>query len=114
VLVTRDPTFQTATPIGEAAQSGTTNLFGPVRVVDSFPASDGGRRLGFSGDGWVQLVEFTPTGARAQVLLTYGNASRPGSPHIADQLPLFEQKALRPALRERAEVERNTVRRESF
>jgi acyl-homoserine-lactone acylase len=114
VLVTRDPAFQTATPIGEAAQSGTTNVFGPVRVVDSFPAPEGGRRLGFSGDGWVQLVEFTPAGAQAQVLLTYGNASRPGSPHIADQLPLFEQKTLRPALRERGEVERNTVKREKF
>jgi acyl-homoserine-lactone acylase len=114
VLATRDPSFQTATPIADAAQSGTTNVFGPVRVVDSFPAPDGMHRFGYSGDGWVQLVEFTPAGAQAQVLLTYGNASRPGSPHITDQLPIFEQKALRPALRERSEVERNVVRREGF
>jgi acyl-homoserine-lactone acylase len=62
----------------------------------------------------VQVVEFTPAGARAGVLLTYGNSSRPGSPHIADQLPTFERKALRPALRDRGTVERNTVRREAF
>ena len=62
----------------------------------------------------MQVVEFAAAGARAQVLLTYGNASRPGSPHISDQLPLFERKVLRPALRERSEIERSAVRREHY
>jgi len=62
----------------------------------------------------VQLVEFTPTGAQARALLTYGNFSRPGSSHITDQLPLFDAKQLRPALRSRQAVEAASVSRESF
>jgi acyl-homoserine-lactone acylase len=113
-LVTHDSTLQTATPITDAPQSGTTDVFGPIRVIDSFPSPDRKHRLGYFGDGWVQLVEFTSSGARSEVLLTYGNASRPGSPHIADQLPRFENKTLRPAWRDRGTVEQNTVKREPF
>ena len=51
---------------------------------------------------------------RAMALLGYGNWSRPGSPHRTDQLPLFAEKRLRPVWRERAEVEANIERRESF
>jgi acyl-homoserine-lactone acylase len=46
--------------------------------------------------------------------LGYGNASRPGSSHITDQLPLFNAKTLRPAWRTRQEVEQHTVSRERF
>jgi len=60
----------------------------------------------------VQLVEFTKEGAKASALLGYGNASRPGSPHITDQLSYFEAKTLRPTFRTRDEVERNKVSRE--
>jgi acyl-homoserine-lactone acylase len=43
--------------------------------------------------------------ARAKVLLSYGNASQPGSPHIGDQAPLLAKQTLRDAWRTRAEVE---------
>ena len=31
----------------------------------------------YGGDGWVQLVEFTPNGAKAGVLLDYGDLAPP-------------------------------------
>jgi hypothetical protein len=68
---------------------------------------DGIHYFPVSGDGYVQLVEITKAGAIAQALLGYGNASRPGSPHITDQLSYFEKKMLRPTFRTRAEVESN-------
>jgi acyl-homoserine-lactone acylase len=47
-------------------------------------------------------------------LLTYGNASRPGSPHITDQISLFQEKQLRPMYRTREEVEAHTVKKEQY
>jgi acyl-homoserine-lactone acylase len=60
------------------------------------------------------LVEFTKNGAQAKGLLDYGNASRPGSPHITDQLPLFQAKQLRPIYRTREEVEAHVEKREQY
>ena len=56
------------------------------------------------------MMEFTPEGVRAQTLLSYGNASQPGSPHYGDQLDLFSRQEMRPAWRTRAEVEANLSR----
>ncbi len=115
VLVTHDPAFQQAIPVSNDPESGPDDPFGPVRVVNPFPAQDGTQKLwSYGGDGYVQIVEFAPDGAHAQALLGYGNASRPGSPHIADQLPLFDAKTLRPAWRTRQEVEQHTISREKF
>lgn len=115
VLVTHDPLFQQAIPVSNQPESGPDDPFGPVRVVNPFPAQDGTQALwSYGGDGYVQVVEFAPDGAHAQALLGYGNASRPGSPHITDQLPLFDAKTLRPAWRTRQEVEQHTVTREPF
>jgi acyl-homoserine-lactone acylase len=59
------------------------------------------------GDTYVAAVEFTPGGPRAQAVLSYGNASQPGSPHNGDQLRLIAEKRLRPSWRTRAEIEAN-------
>ena len=84
-----------------------------MRVVNPFPAPDGSRNVwAYGGDGYVQIVEFTPAGARASALLGYGNASRPGSTHIADQIPFFEAKTLRPTYRSRQDAEKHAVSRE--
>jgi acyl-homoserine-lactone acylase len=111
VLATHDPTFQTTIRFPNAPQSGADDPFGPLRVLFRF-SPDGIHFFPVSGDGYVQLVEFTKAGANAQALLGYGNASRPGSSHITDQLPYFENKMLRPTFRTRDEVERNAVSRE--
>ncbi len=115
VLVTHDPTFQQPIPVSNDPESGPDDPLGPVRVVNPFPAQDGTQDLwSYGGDGYVQIVEFAPDGAHAQSLLGYGNASRPGSPHITDQLPFFDAKTLRPAWRTRQDVEQHTVSREQF
>jgi acyl-homoserine-lactone acylase len=59
------------------------------------------------GDTYVAAVEFTPGGPRAQAVLSYGNASQPGSPHSNDQLRLLAEKRMRPSWRTRADVEAN-------
>jgi acyl-homoserine-lactone acylase len=42
---------------------------------------------------------------KAMGILTYGESTQPGSPHIGNQLPLLSKKQLRPTWRTRAEVE---------
>ncbi len=112
VLATHDPTFQQTIPISNDPQSGADDPFGTVRVIFRFPAPDGKHFWAYSGDGYVQLVEFAKEGAKAHALLGYGNASRPGSPHVTDQLPFFETKTLRPTYRTIDEVDKHTVSRE--
>jgi acyl-homoserine-lactone acylase len=73
--------------------------------------SRGSKAYAVGGDTYVAVIEFG-TRVRAQVLLSYGNATQPGSKHIGDQLPLLSQKKLRPALLDRREVEKNTEERE--
>jgi acyl-homoserine-lactone acylase len=58
-----------------------------------------------AGDTYVAAVEFTPSGPRARVVLSYGNASQPGSPHIRDQLGLIARKEMRTAWITRADIE---------
>lgn len=65
------------------------------------------------GDSYVAAVEFGE-GVRAKVLLTYGNASQPGSPHNGDQLVLAARGELRPAWLSREEIEANLERRETL
>lgn len=59
------------------------------------------------GDTYVAAVEFTPGGPRAQAVLSYGNASQPGSRHNGDQLRLIAEKRMRESWRARADVEAN-------
>ncbi|MEW6266004.1 MAG: penicillin acylase family protein [Thermodesulfobacteriota bacterium] len=47
------------------------------------------------GENFIMAVEFTPDGPRGRVVLTYGNASYPGSPHAGDQLKFLENKTMR-------------------
>ena len=65
------------------------------------------------GDTYVAAIEFGET-VRAQVLLTYGNASQPGSPHVGDQLVLSANGEMRTAWRSREEIEANLEAREEL
>jgi len=113
-LVTWDPDLTTSRPVSDDPASGSESVLGGIRVVEFAPVPQGLQEFGTGGDGYVQLVEFTNNGPHAQTLLSYGNASRPGSTHITDQLPLFDAKHLRPTPITRDEVEAQTVRRETF
>ena len=64
-----------------------------------------------AGDSYVAVTEFGPA-IKAHVLLSYGNATQPGSKHIGDQLSLLSQKKLRPALLNRSEILQNSEKRE--
>lgn len=75
------------------------------------PRERGGAFLPVFGDTYVAAVEFTPRGPRALSILSYGNASQPGSPHVGDQLPLLARREMRPVWRTRAEVEANLEER---
>jgi acyl-homoserine-lactone acylase len=58
------------------------------------------------GDSYVAGVEFGNE-VKARVLMTYGNASQPGSPHLGDQLVLSSRGEMRTPWRTRAEIEAN-------
>jgi acyl-homoserine-lactone acylase len=71
------------------------------------------KRITVQGDTYVAVTEFGEK-LRAEVLLSYGNASQPGSKHQGDQLKLLSEKKLRPALLEKAEVLKNLESREEL
>lgn len=94
---------------------GDLGIFRVVGYEDERGATGPARKqIGISGDSYVGIVEFTPTGPRASTLITYGNATQPGSPHVGDQLTLFAEKKLKPVWRTRAEVERNLEKKETI
>jgi acyl-homoserine-lactone acylase len=63
-----------------------------------------------SGDSFIALIEFSDP-QRAQVLLTHGNASQPGSQHLGDQLERFSRRELREVVRLRGALEASAVDR---
>jgi len=92
--------------------SGGPGRLGVFDVIDYSPA-DNGRRAANFGDSFIALVSFDRP-ARAKVLMTYGNASQPGSPHVADQVPLLARHELREAWRTRAAVLAHLESRDEF
>ena len=97
---------------GDGPANGGPGGLGIFRVVEYGQTKDGHLQAGF-GDSFVSVVEFSNP-VRARVLLSYGNASQKGSPHVGDQLQLFGKQELRPAWRTRKEIEANLEARESF
>lgn len=66
-----------------------------------------------AGESYYAAVEFGSE-LRAEALLSYGNATQPGSPHHGDQLELFAKKQLRPVWRTKKEIEANLEKRETL
>jgi acyl-homoserine-lactone acylase len=70
------------------------------------------RRFQISGgDSWVGVMEFGEK-VKAQVLLSYGNATQKGHPNAGDQLRLYAEKKLRVPNFYPADVQKNKVRAE--
>jgi acyl-homoserine-lactone acylase len=82
--------------------SGGPGRLGVFDVLDFGPAT-GGRRAANFGDTFIALVDFGRP-VRAKVLVTYGDASQPGTPHRDDQAPLLASHTLRDAWLTRADV----------
>ena len=115
VLSSHDAAFTTPLPVSHNPASGSGDTFGGIRIVEPFPAPDGSHDFwSYDGDTYVELVEFTREGAKARELLGYGNASRPGSTHITDQLPAFDSKTLLPVWRTLPDVAEHTVTQEKY
>jgi acyl-homoserine-lactone acylase len=89
---------------------GASGAYGVFSVVD-YQSAGNARYRAVGGDSYVAAIEFSSP-IRAMTLLGYGNASRAGSPHRTDQLPLFARQQMKPVWRTRAEVEAHLERRE--
>ncbi len=85
---------------------------GTFRTLGFRQDQEGRYRAG-QGDSYLAVIEFSNP-ARARVLLSYGNAFQPGTPHRTDQLPLFSRKELRPVWRTREEIEANLEAKKEF
>jgi acyl-homoserine-lactone acylase len=114
ILVTHDSTFQQTIPLTNAPSNGSDEPFGSLRKTYYYPLQGTNQYFAYGAETYMQVVEFTPGGAKAKASITYGNASRPGSSHITDQLPYFEAKQLRPVYRSQADINQHAVKRESY
>ena len=92
--------------------NGASGAYGVFSVVDYQPAGNG-RYRAVGGDSYEAVIEFSSP-VQARSLVAYGNASRTGSPHRTDQLPLFARKEFKPVWRTRAEVQAHLERREEL
>jgi len=82
--------------------NGAFHEYGVFRNVYYEAAGPAGYRA-VGGDSYVAAIEFSYP-VRARSIVAVGNASRAGSPHRTDQLPLFSAKQLKPVWRSRAEI----------
>jgi acyl-homoserine-lactone acylase len=85
--------------------NGGPSFMGSLRTLYYELAKDG-RFEARAGETYVAVVELSHP-LRAAEVLSYGNASQPGSRHRSDQLALLSQKRLRPVWRSRGEIERH-------
>ncbi|HEX6333341.1 MAG TPA: acylase [Flavisolibacter sp.] len=92
--------------------NGGVGEYGIYRVIRFRPDADKKNRA-ISGDSYVSVVEFGKK-IRAEALLSYGNASQPGSPHVGDQLRLLSQGKLRPVLFYKPDVLKKAKKRETL
>jgi len=74
-----------------------------VFAAISYGQAPDGALQGVSGETFIALVEFGRS-LKAKVLLSYGNSSRPDSPHNGDQLALLSNKQMRDPWRTRSAV----------
>lgn len=93
------------------AANGGSGRYGIFRVIDYSQDKDKKYRA-VGGDSYVAAVSFGKK-VKAQVLLSYGNATQPGSKHLGDQLPLLSQKKLRAPWLERNEIMQHLEERET-
>ena len=80
--------------------------------LHSAPMHDGTRSQ-IHGETWVSMVAFGDQ-PKLKVLMSYGNSSQPGSPHITDQLPYLARKELRTAWRTRKDIEAHLESKVTF
>jgi acyl-homoserine-lactone acylase len=89
---------------------GCAGGYGCFRVL-SYGVSPDSLWVANRGDGWVLAVEFGRDGPRAYSVLAYGQSSRAGSPHHADQAAMFARGELKQVAFTEQEIARDLLRR---
>lgn len=90
--------------------NGAPGALGVFRVAYYAGPAEDGTSTAVGGDSFVAAVDFGKP-LRAFALIPYGNATRDGSPHRADQAGLFASEQLRPVWLTPEEVAAHTVER---
>jgi acyl-homoserine-lactone acylase len=93
-------------------RGGFGNL-GAFSVITWNKPDSNGERLPQHGETWVSMVEFSSP-LKAHGLMSYGNASQPGSKHRSDQLQLLANGEYRTLWTTRAQIEENIESRTEF
>lgn len=93
--------------------NGGASKYGVFRTMQFRSSPNSKIGYAVAGDTYVAVTEFSNP-IKSQVLLSYGNATQPGSKHIGDQLPLLSQKKLRPALLNKADILKNLEKKEQL
>ena len=86
-----------------------------LRASTTWDVHDDGRLALRHGDSFLMFVEWEPgKPVRSQSIQPFGAAiTRPGSPHFADQSPLFARHELKPVHFWRADAMKNAIRRKT-
>lgn len=92
--------------------NGAPSALGAIRTVNASPFVNG-KAEGIAGDTYFAVIEFS-TPVHAEALLSYGNWSKKGSPHVEDQMKLLSRKEMRPIWRDRRDVEAHLESRKVF
>lgn len=93
--------------------NGGQSIYGVFRTMYFQPERKSYRKYATHGDTYVAVIEFGDK-VRAEVLLSYGNATQPGRKFMGDQLEMLSEKKLRNALLTKAEVMDNLFERKVF
>ncbi len=92
--------------------NGAPSAMGAIRTVNAGRFVNG-KAEGVGGDTYFAVIEFSNP-IRAEALLSYGNWSKKGSPHVEDQMRLLSRKEMRPVWRDRKDIEANLESRKVF
>ncbi|GAB4017439.1 acylase [Spirosoma koreense] len=94
--------------------SGGSEQYGIYRTIYFAPdRQQPGKNRAVSGDTYVAVTEFGDP-VRAQVSLSYGNASQPGNKHRGDNWQRMSEKKLRPALLTRPDILKHLEKQEEL
>ena len=64
----------------------------------------------YSGDGYIQLVKFSPDGVELQTVNAYGASNKSYSPHYTDQMEMFVNEQTKQMTLDKDSVLREAVR----
>jgi acyl-homoserine-lactone acylase len=94
------------------AANGGAGSLGIFRTMNYSPKGNG-QFYATHGETYVCATEFGDE-ITAKALMSYGNATQPGNPHVGDQLKLFSKKQLRKVLLKREDQLQNLEKREQL